>query len=585
MTLHLPWLWALLPMLALVGDPAEAHEGPHGAEGTPVVTGVRHGERVTLETRDVDMVLVVPEGREGTIELWLADATAGTPVVAPRVDVLRDLGAGRRGRVRLVPDAAVPGRFAAGISWPRGPLALTVEWTGRDGRVRRAAMPAMDSSEDPRSHGTRYLMAAGATAGTGLLLLAAWASGRRRRTARASGMAGLLLLAQPVSAGPHHDHGAHAHRPSHAHGEHPLSSGARVPSLHVPIEVQFAMDLRTVRVARGSLVREHRLAGQLVPDASRATVLRAPRAGLLESGAWPGPGYAVRTSGPVGRVREWPGVGERVQIQVETNALARDTADAEAALSRAEARRALALKVLQRFAGSEGVVLGTARDGASRDLAEAEADLAASRHRLAALRAIVRPGQASAGPVPVLAPAGFVVTRVLARPGEAVMQGQALLEGVDPGRLWFQAQVPEDALEDLGAGGTAQVCLDSVPGRSVPVRAVGHPFALDPVTRQALVPFHWPRVDAPSGAAGLLTFRRTMKTEVLVLPEVALRENARGESVVVVKTAPETFRLFPIHTGLRATGQVEVKEGLAEGRRVVVQGVQALWTALVRKPS
>ncbi|MEB3236076.1 MAG: HlyD family efflux transporter periplasmic adaptor subunit [Candidatus Sericytochromatia bacterium] len=588
MPLHLVRLaGAFLFTFGVFLGPGWAHEGPHGGEEPPALAAVRPGERVAASDAEVDVAVVLPEGRRGTLEVWLADAEDSGPWTGSGVAVLRQLPGGRVGRTRLAADPAVPGRHAAEVAWPAGRLVLTVARTGKDGREVRLALPPVVSAGQ-RIEGWRPRPWLLGLPFLGVLLVLGI---RRARRPAAS----VVVLAMAVASGGRaeahggeaHDHGAeapvraraeaghaHGHHHDHAHHHH------GPPEVEVPLEVQFAMDLRTIRIRRGDLVREHRVVGQLVPDATRLAVVRAPRPGLLESPAWPVPGTRLGGAGTVGFVREWAGVGERVQIQVETNAMARDMADAEAAMLRAEARRTLARRVLARFAGTDGVVLGTARDAADRDLAEAEADLAAARRRLATLRAIVRPGPAGAGPVPIVAQAGLVISRVLARPGEGVTQGQPLLECVDPGRLWFQAQVPEAVLADFSAGAAAVVTLDVAPDAAVTAELVGVPPALDPISRHALVPFRWKGATAPLGAAGRLTLRRVLRAGRLLVPETALRQDGDKGDFVIVKTGAERFSLVAVRVGQRSGGQAEIVSGLESGSRVVVQGVQAVWTQL-----
>jgi len=587
MPLHLVRLAGMLLLLFCIGPRAAwAHEGPHGGEEPPAPAAIRPGERMTASDDRIDATVVLPEGRRGLLEVWLADAEDSAPLGNARVSVLRALPEGRVGRTLLSPDPLTPGRHTARVAWPARELALTVAWSGPDHREARLRMPPMPplakETDERRLEPLAIALPAGILlGGVGLWRL------RRRATALAlvTLVAGRVVPADAHGDEPH-DHGAPApaaaaHGQAHGHGhEHLHAHHHGPPEIDVPLEVQFAMDLRTLRVRRGHLVRARRVVGQMVPDATRLAVLRAPRPGLVASATWPLPGTVLVGTGPVGFIREWAGVGERVQIQVETNAMARDMADAEAAQLRAEARRTLAKKVLARFAGTDGVVLGTARDAAERDLAEAEADLTAARRRLATLRAIVRPGPAGAGPVPIVAEAGLVITRVLARPGEAVTQGQPLLECVDPRRLWFQAQVPEAMLADFAAGAEAAVRLDVAPETAVPVRLVGVPPALDPLSRHALVPFRWTGPSAPLGAAGSLELRRVVRVNRLVVPDLALRQDPGRGPYVVVKTGAERFRLIAVRAGLRSDGQVEILAGLEPGQRVVVQGIQALWTQL-----
>jgi len=137
--------------------------------------------------------------------------------------------------------------------------------------------------------------------------------------------------------------------------------------------------------------------------------------------------------------------------QLETAAVAIVTARADADAARARVLGAEgALRHARTTIGQEAVQRETVGVGQA-SLQRAEALLALAKLRLAT--------------ADVKAPAGGLVVRRLAQPGESVGAGQAVLAIADSERIWVTAQVAESEATRVHEGAAALVRFDALPGK------------------------------------------------------------------------------------------------------------------------
>lgn len=293
---------------------------------------------------------------------------------------------------------------------------------------------------------------------------------------------------------------------------------------------------------------------------------------------------AITVSGPVAAVEEMQlgvelsglrvtrlavDVGQQVRrgqvlLTLDHRMLDADLVQANAALREAEAGAALARANLARgenLAGDKFISamqldeLRAARTQAEARLGTARAarDSTALRRSFADLRA----------------PADGPISKRLVQPGQVVSAGMELLRLIKDGRLEWRAELPSEQLARVSPGDViALVARDGtrVEGR---VRAVTP--GVDPATRTGTVYADLPHPGALQPGAFLEGRIDTGLVQALVVPAAAvvLRD---GFTTVFTVDAKGLAHQVRIETGVRDSGQVEVRSGLKPGDRVVVAG-------------
>jgi Cu(I)/Ag(I) efflux system membrane fusion protein len=209
----------------------------------------------------------------------------------------------------------------------------------------------------------------------------------------------------------------------------------------------------------------------------------------------------------------------------------------------------------------------------NRDLVDA------SRERLQALGLdagaadrLARAGRAT-GRVPFHAPIGGVVTELAVREGAMVSPNMMVLTITGLGSLWVIAQVPESQAGWVHAGTRAEITLPSLPGEQLGGRVDYVYPELDMETRTLRA-----RIVLDGAGSGL---RPNMLANVTLVgeagaPAVMIPRNALirsgGEERVVVALGEGRFMPRRVVAGAESGDRVVIREGLAEGERVVVAG-------------
>lgn len=288
-------------------------------------------------------------------------------------------------------------------------------------------------------------------------------------------------------------------------------------------------------------------------------------------------GAVAQVGAPVaGRVEE---VHVRLGDRVRAGAKLVTLGSSDAAGARAELRRAGSIVHAarlelerQKTLSERGVGLARDRVEAEAALAQAETELARTRHSNALL------GRDKGGQVVIRSPIDGVVLRRAATPSAVVEPGgEPLLEIGDPTALWIVADVFSDEVELVSDGARATVEVPGVPKpANARVAAVGG--AVDPRTRRAPV---WLLLDdvVPHIRAG--TYVRVMieagDPAKAVVPTSAVVLKDGTHAVVYVATdQPGVFERRPVAVGRPVRGRIPVLEGLAAGDEVVVEGALLL---------
>lgn len=201
--------------------------------------------------------------------------------------------------------------------------------------------------------------------------------------------------------------------------------------------------------------------------------------------------------------------------------------------------------------------------GASqKTLQEAEQQLASARAQRALLT--------------VTAPFPGVITRVIARPGEAVDLTSVLGELVDPNRLTATASVPVSELDGLKTGQPVEFIVDN---KTLPARGAVSFVSLqvDSKTGATLVRASIP-VDAGLRPGQNLQLRIVSEERPnrLAAPLESVVKNEEGTEVIAVVEGDKATQK-PIKAGIRDGDLVEIEgEGLKEGDAVVTVGAYGL---------
>ncbi|MDD3352179.1 HlyD family efflux transporter periplasmic adaptor subunit [Zoogloea sp.] len=304
----------------------------------------------------------------------------------------------------------------------------------------------------------------------------------------------------------------------------------------------WGLRTRTARQEDAAPVVE--LAGRVVADPSAGGRIQAPFAGTVEAGpgGLPLPGQAVRG----GQVLAW--------LRPSLPPLERSARVAEQA--DVGARLAVARQRAERLAQLEGSV-------ARKDIEAARAEADGLARQWAAL------GSALEDRTPLRAPAAGLLASALASVGQRVEAGTELFQVIRPDRLMVEALAYDPSLADGlaaargEAGGVALSLHFAGGGRSL---------------REGAVPLLFRVEGRPPVAVGQpvkVLASRPGTGKAVVLPLAAV--SGSGDNALVwVHEAPELFAPRRVRLRPLDAERVAVREGLAAGERVVVQGAHLL---------
>ncbi len=190
------------------------------------------------------------------------------------------------------------------------------------------------------------------------------------------------------------------------------------------------------------------------------------------------------------------------------------------------------------------------------------ARLAAAEAEIGEIKARIAQGE-------LRAPADGVIIMRSAEPGAITTAGEPLFRLIEGGLVQFDAQVPQDALQQLTPGLEAKVRIGApdqealVAGR---VRAIAP--TLDPQSRLGIVHIDLPldpRLRPGAFVQGRILLSRAA---ALSMPRSAILSQD-GESFVYVVEGSHARRRI-VETGATEQGEVEIRKGLAAGEHVIL---------------
>lgn len=179
----------------------------------------------------------------------------------------------------------------------------------------------------------------------------------------------------------------------------------------------------------------------------------------------------------------------------------------------------------------------------------------------------------------ILAPfAGIVAARNVS-PGQVILKNATLTWLVDLDPVKVEINVPERFLSQLRIGQNIDLKVASYPGRQFTGKVFFVAPFVDPATRTALVKAQIPnpQQELKPGMFGNLDLTLNIRENAVVIPESALTQLLEGgRAMIYTISETNTAVLRPVKLGVRLAGLVEVVDGLQDGERVIVEGVQKI---------
>ena len=193
-----------------------------------------------------------------------------------------------------------------------------------------------------------------------------------------------------------------------------------------------------------------------------------------------------------------------------------------------------------------------------------------------AAEARVREMQSDIGDRRVRAPFAGVLGIRQVSAGSLVTPSTAITTLDDIERMHVDFQVPEAELASLSNGDKVTATSVAYPGRSFEGEVATIDTRVDPGTRAVTVRADFINADHALRPGMLLDVRMFRpERQALVIPEIAVVQVGRDSYVFRVKQ-DQTVERADIIAGGRRSGVVEIREGLAVGDRIVVDGTGKL---------
>ncbi|MCW8904534.1 MAG: efflux RND transporter periplasmic adaptor subunit [Sedimenticola sp.] len=275
-------------------------------------------------------------------------------------------------------------------------------------------------------------------------------------------------------------------------------------------------------------------------------------------------------------------LGEMEPVDLEARLLAQEAAlkRAQAQLREAEERQVYASsqairyeKLLAAHTVSEELVATK-----QHELLLATAALSGASEELVRLTAEREALRAQRDNLHLVAPADGLVVLRSADPGTTVVAGQAVVELIDTQSLWVNVRFNQTHVYGLAAGLPAEIVLRSHAGQGYAGEVLRIEPLADEVTEETLAKVNFvqlPAVLPPLGELAEVTVTLPALPAAPVIPNAAIQriEGRLG----VWQVIDDDLHFTPVKLGAAGLdGQVQVREGLNAGDRVVVYSGRAL---------
>jgi membrane fusion protein, copper/silver efflux system len=184
---------------------------------------------------------------------------------------------------------------------------------------------------------------------------------------------------------------------------------------------------------------------------------------------------------------------------------------------------------------------------------------------------VERTGQVQAR-MTLVAPAGGVLTELMAREGGTAMMGMPLMRINDLSTVWVQAEVPESQAARVAVGTQVVAQTPALPGEVFRGQVQALLPEVNPATRtrKARMALANPKGMLVPGMFVQMQLTGSQARPTLLVPSEALVRTGRRTLVMVVEEA--AFRPVEVQVGHEQNGQAEVLSGLSQGQKIVLSG-------------
>lgn len=179
--------------------------------------------------------------------------------------------------------------------------------------------------------------------------------------------------------------------------------------------------------------------------------------------------------------------------------------------------------------------------------------------------------------------AGILGLRHLS-PGAYIETGQDIVTLLNISTVKLDFRVPEKFLSQISSGQTITVQVDAYPQQTFTGRVYALAPAMDEETRSLLLRARLPNPDRQlyPGMFARVTLVLTQRPHALLIPEEALVPQEKGQ--FVYKIEENKAVLTQVTLGQRRAKEVEVKQGLKEGDKIVTRGQLKLQAGMAVNP-
>lgn len=348
--------------------------------------------------------------------------------------------------------------------------------------------------------------------------------------------------------------------PSTGGDDPPAASEALVARVKITTEAVALAGIRAEPVSRRRLLSGVEVPAEVALNPDRTAHVRSP------------------VEGPITEVRVTVGSAVTAgDILVVVRSVAAGEARAATAEARAHLEVAQAAVARQEELARAGV-------GAQRNLIEARGELRSAEAEMRSASERARLYGGSGAGAAIKSPLDGQVLERHATVGELVHADDELFMVGDLSTVWIVGRV---YAQDVGAarvGVPVRLSLEAYPGRTWEGAITFVAARLDPDTRTLEV-----RLELPNdgtlrpglfGTLSLPPAGSDASVAVVAVPVDAVMR-IKDRSVVFREEAPGEYLVRPVRLGATGGGLVEIREGLAEGERVVVEGAFTLKSKLL----